>query len=146
MFIYSYTVYRMLLILYTGSIRFQSVDSTSIRLWVFFLPSYLLTTPGVVCRELIFSQTEDYVEYSRHGKVLKGEEQTTIRSRYEEDVLNTNHTTVWGSWWQGGQWGYKCCHSTLRNSYCTGGWGGRGDTCLTSVASPVQSVCGNGAV
>jgi pre-mRNA-processing factor SLU7 len=71
-------------------------------------------------RELIFAQTEDYVEYSRHGKVLKGEEQTTIRSRYEEDVLNNNHTAVWGSWWQGGQWGYKCCHSTIKNSYCTG--------------------------
>ena len=30
-------------------------------------------------RELIFSQTEDYVEYSRHGRVLKGEEQTIVR-------------------------------------------------------------------
>lgn len=30
-------------------------------------------------RELLFSQTEDYVEYSRHGKVLKGEEQTIVR-------------------------------------------------------------------
>jgi hypothetical protein len=60
------------------------------------------------------------VEYSRHGKVLKGEEQTTVRSRYEEDVLNNNHTAVWGSWWAGGIWGYKCCHSTIKNSYCTG--------------------------
>ncbi len=60
------------------------------------------------------------MEYSRHGKVLKGEEQTTVRSRYEEDVLNNNHTAVWGSWWAGGIWGYKCCHSTIKNSYCTG--------------------------
>lgn len=30
-------------------------------------------------RELLFSQTEDYVEYSRHGKVLNGEEQTIVR-------------------------------------------------------------------
>ena len=30
-------------------------------------------------RELIFSQTEDYVEYSRHGKLLKGEESTIVR-------------------------------------------------------------------
>jgi hypothetical protein len=74
----------------------------------------------VSTRELIFSQTEDYVEYSRHGKVLKGEEQTTVRSRYDEDVLNNNHTAVWGSWWTGGIWGYKCCHSTIKNSYCTG--------------------------
>ena len=33
-------------------------------------------------RELLFSQTEDYVEYSRHGKVLKGDEKTVVRSRY----------------------------------------------------------------
>ena len=31
-----------------------------------------------------------------------------------------NHTTVWGSWWHDGAWGYACCHSTVKNSYCTG--------------------------
>lgn len=31
-----------------------------------------------------------------------------------------NHTSVWGSWWQDGTWGYACCHSTTKNSYCTG--------------------------
>ncbi len=91
---------------------------------------------GVLPRELIFSQTEDYVEYSRHGKVLKGEEQTTVRSRYEEDVLNNNHTAVWGSWWAGGIWGYKCCHSTIKNSYCTGAVTRMYGTDGTSVADP----------
>merc|ERR1719244_1171094 len=71
-------------------------------------------------RELIFSQTEDYVEYSRHGKQLKGTEATVVRSSYEEDVLTNNHPCVWGSWWSDGDWGYKCCHSTVKNSYCTG--------------------------
>ena len=30
-------------------------------------------------RELIFSQTEDYVEYTRHGKIIKGEEDPKVR-------------------------------------------------------------------
>jgi len=74
-------------------------------------------------RELLFSQTEDYVEYSRHGKVLKGDEKTVVRSRYEEDVYPNNHKSVFGSWWSGGVWGYKCCHSVVKNSYCTGNAG-----------------------
>ena len=28
--------------------------------------------------------------------------------------------SVWGSYWQEGKWGYACCHSFIRNSYCTG--------------------------
>ena len=42
------------------------------------------------------------------------------RSRYPEDVLINNHTSVWGSWWSNGTWGYACCHQTTKNSYCTG--------------------------
>lgn len=45
------------------------------------------------------------------------------KSKYEEDVFINNHTTVWGSWWRDHQWGYKCCHQTVRNSYCTGSAG-----------------------
>merc|ERR1711872_923968 len=43
-------------------------------------------------RELIFAQTEDYVEYSRHGKLLKGVESKVVRSQYEEDRLIGNLT------------------------------------------------------
>merc|ERR1712037_353939 len=71
-------------------------------------------------RELIFAQTEEYVEYSRHGKLIKGVESKVVRSQYEEDRLIGNHTSVWGSWWSEGRWGYKCCHSTMKQSYCTG--------------------------
>merc|ERR1712157_312458 len=71
-------------------------------------------------RELIFAQTEEYVEYSRHGKLIKGVESKVVRSQYEEDRLIGNHTSVWGSWWSEGKWGYKCCHSTVKQSYCTG--------------------------
>lgn len=42
------------------------------------------------------------------------------RSKYEEDVHPGNHTSVWGSWWHDGQWGYACCHQTIKNAYCTG--------------------------
>lgn len=39
---------------------------------------------------------------------------------YPEDVFINNHTTVWGSWWRDFKWGYACCHSTIKNSYCVG--------------------------
>lgn len=71
-------------------------------------------------RELLLAQTEDYVEYSRHGAVLKGLEKAVVRSKYEEDVLINNHTCIWGSFWKDGFWGYKCCHSMVKQSYCTG--------------------------
>ncbi|KAA0201638.1 hypothetical protein HAZT_HAZT006494 [Hyalella azteca] len=71
-------------------------------------------------RQLLLAQSEDYVEYSRQGKVIRGAEKDVIRSRYEEDVYPNNHTSVWGSYWHEGRWGYNCCHSLLKNSYCTG--------------------------
>ncbi|KAL0973738.1 hypothetical protein UPYG_G00210300 [Umbra pygmaea] len=71
-------------------------------------------------RELLLAQTEDYVEYSRHGAVLKGLEKAVARSKYEEDVLLQNHTSIWGSYWRDGCWGFKCCHSMVKQSYCTG--------------------------
>uniref|UniRef100_A0AAX7T5G0 Pre-mRNA-splicing factor SLU7 n=1 Tax=Astatotilapia calliptera TaxID=8154 RepID=A0AAX7T5G0_ASTCA len=74
-------------------------------------------------RELLLAQTEDYVEYSRHGAVLKGLEKAVARSKYEEDVLINNHTCIWGSYWKDGFWGYKCCHSMVKQSYCTGSAG-----------------------
>lgn len=74
-------------------------------------------------KELVFAQTEEYVEYSRHGEVIRGAEKPVIRSKYEEHVLINNHTSVWGSYWKDFQWGYKCCHSFIKNSYCTGASG-----------------------
>uniref|UniRef100_A0A3B4H9F2 Pre-mRNA-splicing factor SLU7 n=1 Tax=Pundamilia nyererei TaxID=303518 RepID=A0A3B4H9F2_9CICH len=74
-------------------------------------------------RELLLAQTEDYVEYSRHGAVLKGLEKAVARSKYEEDVLINNHICIWGSYWKDGFWGYKCCHSMVKQSYCTGSAG-----------------------
>jgi len=76
-----------------------------------------LQTPPI---QLLLAQTEDYIEYSRKGDIIKGEEKGIVRSRYEEDVHPSNHTTVWGSYWEAGEWGYKCCRSLVQNSYCTG--------------------------
>ncbi|KAJ1982318.1 mRNA splicing protein [Dimargaris xerosporica] len=70
-------------------------------------------------KELLLAQTENYVEYSRTGKVIHGQERAVNRSKYEEDVFPNNHSSVWGSYWEDGKWGYKCCRATLRNAYCT---------------------------
>ncbi|GAA0140273.1 RNA splicing factor [Lithospermum erythrorhizon] len=74
-------------------------------------------------RELLLGQSEKEVEYDRAGRVIKGQEMALPKSKYEEDVFINNHNSVWGSWWKDHQWGYKCCHSTVRNSYCTGAAG-----------------------
>ncbi|KIW14219.1 hypothetical protein PV08_07001 [Exophiala spinifera] len=63
--------------------------------------------------------SERYVEYDESGHI-KGQERTVSRSKYPEDILTNNHTSVWGSWWHKFTWGYACCHSTVKNSYCTG--------------------------
>ncbi|KAI8993021.1 pre-mRNA-splicing factor SLU7 [Trametes punicea] len=73
-------------------------------------------------KELLQGQTEEYVEYSRTGQVIKGKERAKVKSKYPEDVYINNHTAVWGSWYDitTGQWGYACCHSSVHMSYCTG--------------------------
>ncbi|KAH8107899.1 pre-mRNA-splicing factor SLU7 [Cristinia sonorae] len=76
-------------------------------------------------KELLQGQTEEYVEFSRTGQVIKGKERAAIRSKYPEDVFINNHTSVWGSWFDtaSGQWGFACCHSFIHLSYCTGSAG-----------------------
>jgi len=64
--------------------------------------------------------SEAYVEYALDGSVVKGAAPAIARSKYEEDVFRFRHTSVWGSFWREGQWGYACCSSTVRNSYCLG--------------------------
>ncbi|CAH2079196.1 unnamed protein product [Thlaspi arvense] len=75
--------------------------------------------------ELLLGQSERQVEYDRAGRIIKGQEVVILppKSKYEEDVLTNNHTSVWGSWWKDHQCGYICCKQTFRNSYCTGSAG-----------------------
>nr|XP_016506297.1 PREDICTED: pre-mRNA-splicing factor SLU7-like [Nicotiana tabacum] len=77
----------------------------------------------ILPRELLLGQSEREVEYDCAGRIVKGQEMSLPRSKYEEDVYINNHTTVWGSWWKDHQWGYRCCKQTIRNSYCTGAAG-----------------------
>lgn len=56
--------------------------------------------------------------------IVNKKNKEAIRSRYEEDVLINDHISVWGSWYNrllG--WGYACCHSTDKFSYCLGNKG-----------------------
>ena len=70
-------------------------------------------------RNMAVVESERYVEYDESG-ALKGASKAEAKSKYPEDVLINNHTSVWGSWWFNFQWGYECCHSMIKNSYCTG--------------------------
>jgi pre-mRNA-processing factor SLU7 len=74
-------------------------------------------------QELLLAQTESYVEYDRHtGRVIKGNEKAVATSKYEEDALDTNHTAIWGSYFDVNtfSWGYQDDYSTTKNSYSTG--------------------------
>ncbi|KAK2753715.1 mRNA splicing protein [Onygenales sp. PD_40] len=70
-------------------------------------------------RDAAVIENERFVEYDETG-AIKGAPKKVAKSRYAEDVLINNHTSVWGSWWSNFAWGYACCHSTVKNSYCTG--------------------------
>eukprot|EP01090_Pellita_catalonica_P017053 TRINITY_DN5068_c0_g1_i1.p1 TRINITY_DN5068_c0_g1~~TRINITY_DN5068_c0_g1_i1.p1 ORF type:complete len:553 (-),score=157.37 TRINITY_DN5068_c0_g1_i1:90-1748(-) len=73
---------------------------------------------------LVYAQSETYREYSRDGRVLKGEEEKFVAvSKYEEDSYHNNHTAIWGSYWEDGAWGFACCKQLIFNSYCTGAAG-----------------------
>lgn len=65
------------------------------------------------------TESERYVEYDESG-LIKGAPKDVGKSKYAEDVFVNNHTSVWGSWWSDFRWGYACCHSSVKNSYCTG--------------------------
>jgi len=70
--------------------------------------------------KLGLAQTEDYVEYRYDGSIIRGNETGTPKSKYEEDVILNNHTKIWGSYFEDGQWGFACCKNLTKNSYCTG--------------------------
>lgn len=42
-------------------------------------------------RDLLMGQWESYAEYTQTGRVLKGSEKSSVKSRYEEDVYLKNH-------------------------------------------------------
>jgi pre-mRNA-processing factor SLU7 len=60
--------------------------------------------------------SEVYTEVGNTAAETKG----STKSKYDEDVLEINHSAVWGSFYniETKQWGYGCCKSVIRNSYC----------------------------
>ena len=79
---------------------------------------YLKKCHSTNCR--VMTQKFYFRNFYRSGKVIKGQEAHGVKSRYPEDVYPGNHVSVWGSFWSEGKWGYKCCHSFVKASYCTG--------------------------
>ncbi|KAL4924883.1 mRNA splicing protein SLU7 [Aspergillus undulatus] len=75
-------------------------------------------------RDTMVIENERFLEYDETG-AIKGAPKKATKSKYPEDILTNNHKTVWGSWWHNFQWGYACCFSTVKNSYCTGEGGKR---------------------
>ena len=80
-------------------------------------PETMSKKPALLAGEV--TTNEKYVEYDERGRI-KGAPEKKDKSMYAEDVLINNHTSVWGSWWKDFKWGYACCHSTVKNSFCTG--------------------------
>lgn len=87
-------------------------------------------------RELEEAPVEGYTEYTADGDVKKQKtKQETGKtkeskldedkdifaiSKYQEDVFPGNHSSVWGSYWKEDKWGFECCHSLIKQSYCLG--------------------------
>ncbi|KAG8534240.1 mRNA splicing protein [Bacidia gigantensis] len=70
-------------------------------------------------RNMAVIENDRYAEYDETG-MIKDAAKLETKSKYPEDIYPNNHASVWGSWWSEYQWGYACCHSTVKNSYCTG--------------------------
>lgn len=70
-------------------------------------------------RSMAVTESESFVEYDESG-LIKGAPRKKAKSKYPEDILLNNHSSIWGSWWSNFKWGYACCHSFVKNSYCTG--------------------------
>lgn len=47
-----------------------------------------------------------------------------------------NHKSIFGSYWKEGQWGYACCHSLVKNSYCVGEEGKKVNASLLAPNAP----------
>ncbi|KAI0476202.1 putative mRNA splicing protein [Xylariaceae sp. FL0804] len=78
-----------------------------------------MTMPQALRDLAAAENSEQFVEYDEAG-LVKGAPAAVAKSKYAEDVHVNNHTSVWGSWWFDFRWGYACCHSFIKNSYCTG--------------------------
>ena len=51
-----------------------------------------------------------------------------------------NHTSIYGSFYADGKWGFACCHQFVRNSYCTGAAGRQAGESMLTMPPPKQPV------
>ena len=66
-------------------------------------------------------ENEAYCEYNPNGKIKKSVVKNINKSIYPEDLHINGHKHVWGSFYNDNfGWGYKCCYSFEKNSYCKG--------------------------
>ena len=59
------------------------------------------------------------IHYYSH-QLPSGQEKVVPKSKYQEDVFVNGHAAVYGSFYSGGKWGYKCCRTVQKQAYCTG--------------------------
>ena len=79
--------------------------------------------------EAMSIEQQHHREYEERLKLLQTSkpldyitfEPTPKSQRYGqlEDLTNHGHKSVWGSWYNNGEWGYACCHQTEKNCSCT---------------------------
>eukprot|EP01028_Stygiella_incarcerata_P013839 TRINITY_DN850_c5_g1_i1.p1 TRINITY_DN850_c5_g1~~TRINITY_DN850_c5_g1_i1.p1 ORF type:complete len:552 (-),score=195.46 TRINITY_DN850_c5_g1_i1:119-1774(-) len=74
--------------------------------------------PMTLSKEILLGQSTGMHLYSKSGKVLSSASRSKISSRYEEDKFIGGHTSVWGSYWKDGRWGYACCRLLERSAVC----------------------------
>jgi pre-mRNA-processing factor SLU7 len=67
---------------------------------------------------LTLEEKEIYVQFSKDGKIVGGNKKIIPQSRYPEDMYEFGHTSVWGSYWKDGKWGYACCKIMNRTTPC----------------------------
>mmetsp|Transcript_17315 Transcript_17315/g.58791 ORF Transcript_17315/g.58791 Transcript_17315/m.58791 type:complete len:374 (-) Transcript_17315:58-1179(-) len=85
-------------------------------------PQERATAAKLMDPRLRLGQTEAFVKYTHDGRMARAPDAPRPTSKYEEDVYPGNHASVWGSFFDRRRfkWGYACCHSVVRGSYCTG--------------------------
>ena len=74
------------------------------------------------------AESTTFTEWTADGKLLRvGGSEEIPKSRFLEDAYDSNHTSVWGSFFDVPtmRWGYACCHQTVKNCWCTGEEGKR---------------------
>ncbi|UZJ52651.1 hypothetical protein CBS101457_001971 [Exobasidium rhododendri] len=83
-----------------------------------------------VPKELLTGQSEQYTEFTPTGQPIRPSQRllqsngnnAKVEEEKKEEKYDGNHKAPFGSWTEAtsGKDGYDCCHSTVKNSYCTG--------------------------